>query len=222
MKLIISLHIQDLSTLEYIHSTLKLGSINVYKDLKSPTCKLVINKTELQEIFFPLLIHNNLFFLTETRHNQFNLAMHILKNDLKLFDQIPSKENIQDVFKLPEYANDYVLLHFFKNWIVGFTCSEGSFLVKSNNDGCFQLKQRIHTNLFEAFKLVFNTTRKIDTTNNFNQFGVSSKSDIQTVINFFSFGGLHPLIGLKYIQYIKWLNNLQNSTRYSKLDYPTL
>ena len=225
MKLIISLHIQDLSTLEYIHSTLKLGSINVYKDLKSPTCKLVINKTELQEIFFPLLIHNNLFFLTETRHNQFNLAMHILKNDLKLFDQIPSKENIQDVFKLPEYANDYVLLHFFKNWIVGFTCSEGSFLVKSNNDGCFQLKQRIHTNLFEAFKLVFNTSlrlRKIDTTNNFNQFGVSSKSDIQTVINFFSFGGLHPLIGLKYIQYIKWLNNLQNSTRYSKLDYPTL
>jgi len=59
---------------------------------------------------------------------------------------------------------------------------------------------------------VFNTTRKIDTTNNFNQFGVSSKSDIQTVINFFSFEGLHPLIGLKYIQYMKWLNNLQNST----------
>jgi hypothetical protein len=71
---------------------------------------------------------------------------------------------------------------------------------------------------------VFNTTRKIDTTNNFNQFGVSSKSDIQTVINFFSFEGLHPLIGLKYIQYMKWLNNLQNSTmpRYSKLHYPKL
>ena len=80
----------------------------------------------------------------------------------------------------------------------------------------------MHTNLFEAFKLVFNTNRKIDTTNNFNQFGVSSKSDIQTVINFFSFGGLHPLIGLKCIQYIKWLNNLQNTTRYSKLHYPKL
>ena len=60
----------------------------MYKNLKSPTCKLVINKTEIQEIFFPLLIHNNLFFLTETRHNQFNLAMHILKNDLKLFFQL--------------------------------------------------------------------------------------------------------------------------------------
>ena len=69
---------------------------------------------------------------------------------------------------------------------------------------------------------MFNTTRKIEITNNFNQFGVSSKSDIQTVINFFSFEGLHPLIGLKYIQYIKWLKNLQNSTRYSKLLYPKL
>jgi hypothetical protein len=222
MKLVISLHIEDISTLEYIHSTLKLGRINIYKDLRSPSCKLVINRTELQEILFPLLIHNNIFFLTDTRINQFNLAMHILKNDLKMFDQIPSKDNIEDVFKLPKDAKDYTLLHFFKNWIVGFTCSEGSFFIKSNNDGCFQLKQRIHTNLFEAFKLVFNTTRKIDTTNNFNQFGVSSKSDIQTVINFFSFEGLHPLIGLKYIQYMKWLKNLQNTTPYSKLQYPKL
>lgn len=222
IKLIISLHIEDISTLEYLHSTLKLGKINIYKDLRSPSCKLVINKTELQEILFPLLIHNNIFFLTETRINQFNLAMHILKKDIKMYDEITSRDNIEDVFKLPEDANGYTLLHFFKNWIVGFTCSEGSFFIKNNSDGCFQLKQRIHTNLFEAFKLVFNTTRKIDTTNNFNQFGVSSKSDIQTVINFFSFEGLHPLIGLKYIQYIKWLNNLQNSTRYSKLHYPKL
>ena len=80
----------------------------------------------------------------------------------------------------------------------------------------------MHTNLFEAFKLVFETNRKIDTTNNYNQFSVSSKSDIQKVINFFSFEGLHPLIGLKYIQYSKWLNNLKNSLRYNKLNYPLL
>ena len=93
-------------------------------------------------------------------------------------------------------------------------------VIKCNNDGCFQLKQRIHSNLFEAFKLIFDTSRKIGTTDNYNQFGVSSKSDIQKVINFFSFSGLHPLIGLKYIQYIQWLNNLRESSRYSKLNYP--
>jgi hypothetical protein len=61
----------------------------------------------------------------------------------------------------------------------------------------------MHTNLFEAFKLIFNTNRKIDITNNFNQFSISSKTDVQKVINFFSFSGLHPLIGLKYIKYLK-------------------
>jgi hypothetical protein len=123
MKLTISLHLDDISTLEYIQSVLKLGTINTYKDLKSPTCKLVINRTELQEIFFPLLIYNNIFFLTETRNDQFNLAMYILKNDIKKYDDISSllnlaparKDNIENVFKLPENAYDYTLLPFFKN-----------------------------------------------------------------------------------------------------------
>ena len=218
MKLVISLHLNDLSTLEYIYSTLKLGKLNVYKDLTNPRCKLVINRTELQKILFPLLLHHNIFFLTETRINQFNLAMFILKNDIKLYSEIPLK--VDNIFELPKDAKSYTLLHFLENWIVGFTCSEGSFFIKTNNEGCFQLKQKIHTDLFEVFKLVFNTNRKIDITNGYNQFGVSSKSDIQTVINFFSFQGLHPLIGLKYIQYIKWLSDLNNSTRYSKLNYP--
>ena len=99
--------------------------------------------------------------------------------------------------------------------------SEGSFLVLKNNDRCFQLKQRKHVTLFEAFKLVFYTNRKIETEKGlYNQFSVSSKADIQTVINFFSFSGLHPLIGLKNIQYFKWLKNLHSSSRYSSLNYP--
>lgn len=121
IKLTISLHLDDISTLEYINSVLKLGKITIYKDLKSPTCRLVINRTELQEILFPLFIHNKIFFLTETRINQFNLAVYILKNNIKKFEEIPSK--IDNVFKLPENPFDYTLLSFFKNWIVGFACS---------------------------------------------------------------------------------------------------
>ena len=63
IKLVISLHLDDLSTLEYIHSVLKLGNLNIYKDLRSPTCKLVINKTDLQEVLFPLFIYNNIYSL---------------------------------------------------------------------------------------------------------------------------------------------------------------
>ena len=76
--------------------------------------------------------------------------------------------------------------------------------MKINKDGCFQLKQRIHYDLFEAFKLLFNTNRKIDIEKEkYAQFSVSSKTDIQKVIDFFSFSGLHPLTGLKNIQYLK-------------------
>ena len=76
--------------------------------------------------------------------------------------------------------------------------------MKINKDGCFQLKQIIHTELFEAFKIIFNSNRKISIEKGlYNQFSVSSIKDIQKVIDFFSFSGLHPLIGLKCIQYFK-------------------
>jgi hypothetical protein len=115
MKLVISLHLEDICTLEYIHSVLKLGKINIYKDLRSPTCKLVINKTDLQEVLFPLFIYNKIFFLTNTRINQFNLAMYILRKDLKLQSEIPDVNNVPFVFEIPKNPVDYTLLHFFKN-----------------------------------------------------------------------------------------------------------
>jgi len=217
MKLVISLHLNDLATLEYIKSVLKLGSISIYKDNKSPTCKLIINKTDLQEVFFPLLLYHNMYFLTNTRITQFNTAMYILKNDIKFFNGIPSE--IPNVFELPSTAIGYTKLPFFLNWIVGFTMAEGSFFIKSNNDGCFTLTQRLHIELFQAIKLVFKTTRKLENST-ISRFSVSSKSDIQIVINFFSFSGLHPLVGLKNAQYLIWLERLNKSERYKNLNYP--
>jgi hypothetical protein len=115
MKLVISLHLEDISTLEYINSVLKVGKLNIYRDNRSPTCKLVINRTDLQEIVFPLFLYNNIFFLTETRTNQFNLAMHILKNDIRTFDIISSIENAPTYLKLPKTPLDYTKLLFFRN-----------------------------------------------------------------------------------------------------------
>ena len=225
IKLVIGLGLEDLSTLEYIHSVLNLGKITVFRDYKNPSCRLIINRTDLQEIIFPLLIHYGIYFLTDTRRSQFDLAMFIFKNDIKLFDNIHNGVlgEIPTTFELPNTASGYLNLPFFNNWLVGFTNAEGSFLIKNNNDGCFQLKQRIHLQLFEAFKLLFNTKRKILLEKNkYIQFSLSSKNDIQKVINFFSFSGHHPLIGQKSIQYFKWLTNLQNSYRYKNLNFPPL
>lgn len=223
IKLTISLHLDNISLLNYIYSILKLGKISIYPDNRSPTCRIIFNRTELQQIIFPLLIQHKIFFLTETRAKQFNLAMYILENNLKKFSNISSlvlSKEIPIIFHLPETPDSYTALYFFRNWIVGFTTAEGSFLMKTNNDGCFQLKQTIHINLFESFRLIFETNRKIDINKGYNQFGVSSKADICQVINFFSFSGLHPLVGLKNIQYIKWLKCLHDSCRYKNLRFP--
>ena len=119
IKLVISLHLEDISTLEYIRSVLKIGKLTIYRDLKSPCCRLVINRTDLQEVLFPLLIHHGIFFLTETRKAQFDLAMFILKNDKKVYSQLPAIEDIPATFELPKTASDFTNLAFFKNWIVG-------------------------------------------------------------------------------------------------------
>lgn len=221
IKLVITLSLEDLSTLEYIHSVLKLGKLTIKRDIKNPICSLIINRTDLQEIIFPLLIHHGIFFLTDARRAQFDKAIYIFKNDIKLYDQVSNIKEIPTEFKLPITPSNYLELAFFKNWLVGFTNAEGSFFMKINNDGCFQIKQRIHYQLFEAFKLLFNTSRKIDIEKEkYAQFSVSSKTDIQKVIDFFSFSGLHPLIGLKNIQYFKWLTNLKNSYRYRSINFP--
>lgn len=219
ISLSISLQLIDISVLNYIQSVLKLGKIYSYPSFKSPTVKLIFSRSELQEILFPLILHHELFFLTDTRRGQFNLAMYIFNNGIKKYLEIPSVAPA--IQELPTNPLEYANLPFFKDWIVGFVCSEGSFWMKKNNDGCFQIKQRLHILLFEAFKLVFNTDRKITVDKGlYMQFGVSSKSDIQSVINFFSFSGFHPLVGLKNIQYSAWLGNLRNSERYKGLKFP--
>lgn len=226
IKLVICLELADLSTLEYIHSVLKLGKITIYKDIRNPICKLIINRTELQEVLFPLFIHHNIFFLTHNRTMQFKLTMTIFNNGIKLYDEVlPLKGNLVNkeskVNHLSLATLEYFNLTFFKNWLVGFTNSEGSFFIKSNKDGCFKLKQSIHPNLFEALKLLFDSKTSIYIENeSFMQLTLSSKKDIQSVINFFSFSGLHPLVGLKSIQYFNWLNILKNSNRYKSLKFP--
>src|SRR5690606_24834362 len=113
IKLTISIHLKDISILEYVHSVLNFGKLTVYPDRINPRCKLIINRTDLQEIFFPLLLHHGIIFLTDARRAQFDLAMFILKNEKKIYDQIPA--GIPTTLELPKTASGYVNLAFFKS-----------------------------------------------------------------------------------------------------------
>jgi Cytochrome b/b6/petB/LAGLIDADG endonuclease len=216
IQLIISLNIRDLDLINNIHSVLKVGRVERNSKLK--IVKLVISRTDLQVLIFPLLIHHRLYFLTETRRAQFDKVIFILKNEIKKYSELPAE--IPAYNKLPQTAEGYSKLPFFYNWIVGFSMAEGSFFIKNNKDICFSLRQREHLLLFEAFKIVFNTKTKGENSGGFSKFIVTSIKDIQKVVEFFSFSGLHPLLGYKLIQYIKWINEIRKSPRYCNLKLP--
>jgi len=217
LNLTISIHLDDISTLNYIQSVLKLGKLYTYPKRKSPTATLIFTKTDLQEVLFPLLIYHGIYFLTETRRKQYDKTINILSTNTIIYSELSKDTSVSQELTIKSYID----LPFFKDWLVGFVAAEGSFFMKCNKDACFQIKQRLHINLFEAFKLIFNTDRKITIDKLlYMQFSVSSKADIQNVINFFSFEGHHPLIGLKNIKYSVWLNNLRKSVRYDKLNFP--
>src|SRR5271170_1954802 len=115
--LVISLDIKDISILEYIHANLKLGKINTYpKAGKKHTCKLVIHKTDLQDVLFPLFIHHNICFLTQVRLAQYCKAVYVIENDIKMYSDIPSiiKFDNNDIIPKIE-SKDIVGLPYFDN-----------------------------------------------------------------------------------------------------------
>lgn len=221
IELVLSVDIKDIKLLQHIKDVLKIGRINEYPNI-SGAAKLIIGKVDLQEVLFPLILHYKLFFLTDTLicrrqiRKQFNLCMHLLENNITKFSSIPSIDNIKDLFTLPESSIGYVNLPFFYNWIVGFTIAEGSFYIKNSGEHFFSLRQRSHPTLFEAFKLVFKTNRKIEDDGKHMKFSVSSTKDLLNVVSFFSNSGLYSLQGLKADQYNIWLDSLkQNNKKFS-------
>nr|WNA08534.1 LAGLIDADG endonuclease [Colacogloea effusa] len=219
ISLVLALKDHDEPMLKYIQSTLKMGRISYYP--ATHTVKYIINRTDLQELLFPIMLHYNVSFLTLSRRTQFNLAMAILTKNIKNFSLLEDLTSIEDYLPLPTTAIDYLKLPYFLNWIVGFTIAEGSFFIKASGDMCFQLKQRRegHVLLFEAIKLVFNTSRQVSG-QKYLQLSLSSVEDIEKVVIFFSFSNLHPLLGLKSEQYNKWIGLMRHTKRFSHLKWP--
>lgn len=216
MELVLSLHINDIDMLNYLKSVLNIGRVVIYPNTK--VVKYIIGRVDLQEVLFPLLLHHGIFFLTNTRRLQFERAMYILLNNIVQYADIPG--SVPTLCPLPTTASGYVSLPFFTNWIVGFTIAEGSFYVKTVGEFFFSLKQRSHPLLFYALKLVFNANTKIDMHGGFMKFSVSSVKDLTTVVNFFSFSGLHPLIGMKADSYNSWINRMKQTKRFNAVRLP--
>jgi hypothetical protein len=74
----------------------------------------------------------------------------------------------------------------------------------------------------QAIHLFFNPNRAIYYNSKTKGYLVrmSSREDLQKVINFFSFENHYDLTGFKKKQYLDWLNLLKKSDRYKNLNFP--
>lgn len=202
------------------NSKFNLGNVYYVTPKKgNKLVRLEINKTNIKNILIPLLDNNNIQFLTKTRQEQYLLVKYIFNNNLTNYEDIDKhKNNINNYIDNNIIKFNFNKLDYFKYWLVGFTMAEGSFVKKNNQDMCFQLKQKYNFELFNSIKTVFNINKGISINKDkYIQLCMSSKKDIQKVIDFFS---EYQLLGYKLLQYNKWLLDLKSSNRYKYLNMP--
>nr|QCQ69145.1 LAGLIDADG endonuclease [Powellomyces hirtus] len=221
IRLAINLASVDLPLLKYIQSVLGCGVISI---MPNGQYRLVFYKPDLLTIIFPLMRKFNLSFLVSSTLTQFNFIMFILDNDIVKWDKIGRSRSEFAPTKSLTYM-EYVGLPQFKNWVVGFSIAEGSFSMKANGDGFYSIRQTGALNL-EVIKAIqflllgeLRSKIKPDSANSY-KLHISARADVQLVINFFSFSGLHPLIGNKASQYNIWIGRFKLSSRYGHLNFP--
>lgn len=220
-RLVIRLHERDTSLLTYLKDVLGVGSISALKpatDKAGGQARLIFSKKDLVTVIIPLIREYNLQFLTANRDKQFALLNHIVDNNIVhwenvYFNPLECKYSVESLLNLD----------FFAHWVVGFTVAEGSFGVKSRGDAFYQIKQKgiENSNLIKAISLLIVNREpniKADYTDSY-QLTLSSKADVQQVVNFFSKS--FDLYGYKLIQYKEWLAYLKTSNRYKDIIIPS-
>uniref|UniRef100_UPI002A8415F3 LAGLIDADG endonuclease n=1 Tax=Saccharomycopsis fibuligera TaxID=4944 RepID=UPI002A8415F3 len=210
----------DLEMLNYFKSSLNLGKVyNITPKKGNKLIRWEMSKTDMKNMLMPLLDYHNMIFLTENRQKQFLLSKYIINNNITYYKDLNThKEKMDEYIKDNNITNKFDQLNYMDNWIIGFTMAEGSFLVKKNTDICYQLKQKYNFELFNCIRKVFNMSKGMSINKNkYMQFSVSSKKDMQKIINFFNHENAQPLLGSKTISYKKWMMELQHSNRYKNL-----
>lgn len=221
LRLVIRLHNRDRYLLTYLRETLGVGSIDYIKN-KNQT-RYIICKRDLVRVIIPLIRHYNLRFLNSSRIEQFNRLNYILNNGIVHWDVYKSYYVPDSDFHFTSYQ-ELIDLDFFLDWVIGFTMAEGSFGVKSNNSAFFSIKQKGIYN-YEIIKAIcYIITGRLPSDikpcdADCYQLTLSSKKDVDLVLNFFSDPNNFPLMEYKLQRYNNLINYLKNSNRYKDISY---
>jgi len=226
----IGLDIRDLIVLETFQEVLGVGLIRAIPNTNK--YRYLISRADLVKVIIPLMLKYNLHFLNYNRSLQYSLAKHSLDNDIKQWKNL-DKTKVIPVFRPNNYI-DISKLPQFNNWLVGFTMAEGSFGIKKSGEAFYSIRQtgienlelikaiKYHIFLQEPVEILTNFSNiKADSANSY-KISMSSKKNVQKVVNFFSFPSapLLSLIGYKALSYEKWILELKASVRYKALQLP--
>ncbi len=215
-RLVIRLHSRDKALLTYLIKVLGVGSLSSLTSVNQT--RLIFTKKDLVQVIIPLMKLYDFPFLTGNRARQFALLNYIIDNEVLHW------ENVEFTPSTPVYSlDDLINLDFFADWVVGFTIAEGSFGFKATGAAFYQIKQKGLENyvIIKAICLTIAGREakaiKADIADCY-QLTLSSKIDVQKVVNFFSSPDIHPLCGYKLKQYNEWLVGLIKSSRYKSLN----
>ncbi len=215
LRLASNVNVRDTYLLEYFVKVLGVGKISNMSGEREQV-RIIFSKKDLISVILPLIKEYNLKFLTSQRVKQFAIFNYIIENSITHWENVLIKES--KFLSIP--AHDLVNIDFFGDWLVGFTMAEGSFGMKTAGSAYYQIRQTgaDNLNLLKATCLKITgreaNTMKADSVNSY-QLSLTSKSDIEKVVNFFSSSNYHPMVGYKMSQYKLWLIALKNSSRYS-------
>jgi hypothetical protein len=202
----LSLHLKDKPLLEFIQTKLEnKGKIYTYNTEKRQEARLAITKVDdlkwlIENVFskYPLITNHQ-----ATRYKKLEIGIINNIKNLKSLDaysylikkEIPNTKNISE---------DYI-----NNWIIGFLNGEVAFTKATKLNKNIPIIFLEHTDK-ESVSLIKNIlkigpnilTRTRDTRKTTYCLSISSKQDINNVVNFIN--KMDNLSGYKLIQYNKW------------------
>lgn len=218
----ISLHNKDIDIVKDIRNKLNnVGTLYEYSDRDE--ARIAINDKKGLESIFPLL---ELFPLITTHQlSRYLILNEFLTNDIKEFKTLEEYTKTKDEIslKILENLNKVTLDSILSrenidNWIVGFVNGEGCFYLKKDKlNFCLEHTDKFALDLIkQRFSFGPNVLERSPRARDKNKpeikktylLHISSKKDINNLIEFFDSDNTIKLQGNKLIQYNDWKKNL--------------
>ena len=215
----IEMNIRDIQLLYKIKAWLGRGIIIIHKDNndnpKSRTYR-IRNKSHLKNIILPIFDQYPILSMKKYDYLRFrdcllsgiimsvNLTPYVRPREVVSFDE----------------SNSMLSLSYFSAWLVGFIEAEGCFSIYTRTNhfskiASFDIAQTGAMNVITAVKIKLGLKQKVivDKTN-CSKLKVSSVRSIENVTHFMQ-NAPFKLQGYKKLQYLLWLKELRQITRYS-------